>query len=225
MHDVAPVRSDRTARAWALVTVAVVAFALAVQLVLVVSGASVLVETTDPPGLATRVLRFVSYFTVQSNVLVLLTAWLLIRQPSYDGRLWRIARADAIAGITITGVVHWFFLRPLLDLHGWAYVTDKLLHVAVPLLAVAGWLMFGPRRRIGWPTLLPALVWPTAWLLYTLVMGAITNWYPYPFLDVTQHGYGSVLLASVGVAIALVAVLSFLVVLDRPLGAAREGDS
>jgi len=215
--DVAPVRSERIARAWALVTVAVVAFALAAQLVLVVSGASVLVETTDPPGLATRVLRFVSYFTVQSNVLVLLTAWLLIRRPSYDGRLWRIARADAIAGITITGVVHWFFLRPLLDLHGWAYVTDKLLHVAVPLLAVVGWLLFGPRRRIEWSTLLPALAWPTAWLLYTLVMGAITSWYPYPFLDVTKHGYGSVLLASLGVAIALVVVLSALVLLDRPL--------
>jgi uncharacterized membrane protein len=208
-----------------MLTVAVVAFALVAQLVLVATGASVLVETAEPPGLATRLLRFVSYFTVQSNALVLATTWLLVRTPSYDGRLWRIARADAVAGIAITGVVHWFFLRPLLDLQGWAYVTDKLLHVVVPLLAVAGWLMFGPRRRIGWPTLLPALVWPTAWLLYTLVMGAITSWYPYPFLDVTQHGYGSVLLASFGVAIALVAVLSFLVVLDRPLRAAEDHDS
>lgn len=217
MPDVAPVRSVRAAQVWALLTVAVVAFALVAQLVLVITGASVLVETTEPPGLATRLLRFVSYFTVQSNVLVLATCWALIRQPAYDGRLWRVARADAVAGITITGVVHWFFLRPLLDLHGWAYVTDKLLHVAVPLLAVAGWLAFGPRRRIWWPTVLPALVWPTAWLLYTLVMGAITSWYPYPFLDVTKHGYGSVLLASLGVAIALVVVLSALVALDRPL--------
>ena len=228
MPDVAPLRSGRAARGWALAVVAVVAFALVVQLVLVVTGASVLVETTEPPGLATRVLRFVGYFTVQSNVLVLATTWALVRRPSYDGRLWRIARADAVAGITITGVVHWFFLRPLLDLHGWAFVTDKLLHVAVPMLAVVGWVLFGPRRRIGWPTLLPALVWPTAWLAYTLVMGAITSWYPYPFLDVTKHGYGSVLLTSLGVAAAFVVVLAALVLLDRPLlgaGARSEDDA
>ena len=217
MSDISPVSSERAARGWALVTVLVVGFALVAQLALVVSGASVLVDTVEPPGLAARLLRFVSYFTVQSNVLVLVTTWPLIARASYNGRLWRIARADALAGIAITGVVHWFFLRPLLDLHGWAFVTDKLLHVAVPLLAVVGWLVFGPRRRLGLATVLPALLWPTAWLVYTLVMGAITSWYPYPFLDVTVHGYGTVLVTSLAVAAALVVTLSALVLLDRPL--------
>ena len=217
MPDVAPLSSQRAARAWAGATVAVVAFALVAQLVLVVTGASVLVDDAEPPGLATRLLRFVSYFTVQSNALVLATTWVLVSRPSYDGRLWRIARADAIAGIGVTGVVHWFFLRPILDLHGWAYATDKLLHVVVPLLAVAGWLMFGPRRRIGWATVLPALVWPAVWLAYTLVMGALTSWYPYPFLDVTKLGYGTVLVTSLGVAVSLVLVLSALVLLDSRL--------
>jgi len=187
--DVAPLRSQRAARAWAGATVAVVAFALVAQLVLVVTGASVLVDDAEPPGLATRLLRFVSYFTVQSNALVLATTWVLVSRPSYDGRLWRIARADAIAGIGVTGVVHWFFLRP----------------------------MFGPRRRIGWATVLPAFVWPAVWLAYTLVMGALTSWYPYPFLDVTKLGYGTVLVTSLGVAVSLVLVLSALVLLDSRL--------
>ena len=52
MPDVAPLRSGRAAQVWALLTVAVVAFALVAQLVLVITGASVLVETTEPPGLA-----------------------------------------------------------------------------------------------------------------------------------------------------------------------------
>ena len=114
--------------------------------------------------------------------------------------------------------MHWFFLRPLLDLHGWAFVTDKLLHVVVPLLAVAGWVAFGPRRRLDVADrVLPALLWPAAWLVYTLVMGAITSWYPYPFLDVGVHGYGTVLVTSLLVAVALLAVLAVLVLVDRPL--------
>lgn len=218
---VATTSGRRGAVPWHTITVAVVAFALVLQLVLVVSGASVLVEESLAPPLGTRVLRFVSYFTVQSNILVLLTTWPLVRRPEHDGRVWRVARLDAVAGITITGVVHWFFLRPLLHLEGWSWVADKLLHVAVPLLAIVGWLAFGPRRRTSWSLLLPALGWPVLWLAYTLASGAVTGWYPYPFLDVTTHGYGDVLVASAGIAVALVAVLASLISLDARLDRRR----
>ncbi len=56
----------------------------------------------------------------------------------------------------MTGLVHFVLLRPLLDLEGADYVADKLLHMAVPVLAVAGWAAFGPRpagrhARSAWP--------------------------------------------------------------------------
>jgi len=215
--DTDSVPPRRGAAPWHAVTVGVVTFALVLQLVLVVSGASVLVEDALAPPLGTRLLRFVSYFTVQSNILVMLTTWALVRRPAHDGRVWRIARLDAIAGITITGVVHWFFLRPLLHLEGWSWVADKLLHVAVPLLAVVGWLVFGPRLRTSWSLLLPALGWPVLWLAYTLAVGAVTDWYPYPFLDVTTKGYGTVLVNCAGIAVALVVVLAALIALDPRL--------
>ena len=207
----------RVAVAWHSVTFAVVTFALVLQLVLVVSGASVLVEDAFAPPLGTRILRYFSYFTVQSNILVMLTTWALVRRPQHDGRVWRVARLDAIAGITITGVVHWFFLRPLLHLEGWPWVADKLLHVAVPLLAVVGWLVFGPRLRTSWSLLLPALGWPVLWLGYTLAAGSVTDWYPYPFLDVTTKGYGTVLANCAGIAVALVVVLAALITVDPRL--------
>jgi uncharacterized membrane protein len=207
----------RAPRAWHGATFVVVTFALVLQLALVVSGASVLVEDALAPPLGTRILRYFSYFTVQSNILVMVTTAALVRRPLHDGRVWRTARLDAVAGITITGVVHWFFLRPLLDLQGWSWVADKLLHVAVPLLAVVGWLVFGPRLRTSWSLLLPALGWPVLWLSYTLAAGAITGWYPYPFLDVTAKGYGTVLVNSAGIAVALVVVLAALIALDPRL--------
>ena len=186
------------ARLWHGVTFVVGLFALVAQLVLTVQGAQVLVDESPPP-LTERLIRLLGYFTIQSNVLVAITAFTLLRWPDRGGPVWRVVRFAALVGITITGIVHWFFLRPLLDLTGWSYLCDKLLHVAVPLLAVAGWLLFGPRPRIGSRTWLLAVVWPAAWLAYTLLRGAATGFYPYPFLNVSELGIASVAVASLGI--------------------------
>ena len=208
------------ARTWHGVTALVAAVALVVQVALVISGESVLVTTGTIPTTDVRLARFASYFTVQSNVLVLVTSAGLALRPDRDGRLWRVLRLDALVGIAVTGVVHWFLLRPLLDLSGASYVTDKLLHVAVPVLAVGGWSLFGPRPRLSSALLLPALAWPVAYLAFTVVRGGVTGWYPYPFLDVGVRGGPAVLGASVGVAVLLVAVAGCLLVGERRLGPA-----
>jgi hypothetical protein len=194
------------------VTAVVAVAALALQTVLVVTGDSVLAETEVPP-LLTRLGRLVSYFTIQSNLLVAVTAVQLARDPLRDGRWWRPVRAAAIVGIAVTGLVHFVLLRPLLDLDGASWVADKMLHMVVPLLAVIGWIVAGPRPRAPWRDAVTALVWPVAWLVWTLAVGAVTGWYPYPFLDVGAKGAGSVAVTCVGVTalfLALAAVLSWL---------------
>ena len=197
------------------IVVAVVAVvALVLQTVLVVSGDSVLAEQEVPP-LLTRLGRLVSYFTIQSNLLVAVTAVQLARDPLRDGRWWRPVRAAALVGITVTGLVHFVLLRPLLDLQGASWVADKMLHMVVPLLAVVGWLVAGPRPRAPWRDALTALVWPVGWLVWTLVVGALSGWYPYPFLDVGAEGAGSVAVTCVGVTVLFLALAGVLSWLDR----------
>jgi hypothetical protein len=113
------------ARTYHGLTAVVALVALVLQLVQVAKGSVVLVDT-HPPGLVDRLLRYVAYFTIQSNVLVLLTAAQLARDPAHDGRWWRVVRTAAISGISVTGLVHWFLLRKLLDLHGADYLADRL---------------------------------------------------------------------------------------------------
>lgn len=206
--------STSAARLWHGATALVAAAGLGIQLVLVVAGASVLVQE-DPPSLGVRLVRFVSYFTVLSNVLVLITTLAAARRPDVDGRLWRVLRLDAVVGITVTGLVHWFFLRPLLHLTGWSYATDKVLHVVVPLLALVGWLAFGPRPRITLRVVLLALIYPVGWLVVTLLVGAASGWYPYPFLDVGARGAAAVAAASVAVALLIFALSALAWLLDR----------
>lgn len=190
--------------------------ALLLQLILVLSGASVLAEG-EAPALGTRLVHLVSYFTIQSNLLVVITAIPLIRSTGVDSALWRVARLAALIGITVTGIVHWFLLRPLLHLTGGSLVADKLLHLVVPLLAVVGWLLFGPRPRVTWAALRGALIWPVLWLAATLVVGSVSGWYPYPFLNVQHLGAAPVALAVLGVTLLFVALGVLIKIGDRRL--------
>jgi hypothetical protein len=202
------------ARAWHVITAVVVLVALVLQLVLVLQGGRVLDEQ-EQPGLGVRLARLVAYFTIQSNVLVAIAALVLVRDPARDGPGWRVVRLAGVVGITVTGLVHFVLLRPLLDLDGADWVADKLLHVAVPLLAVAGWAVFGPRPRVTVRVVAWALAWPVAWLAVTLVVGATTGWYPYPFLDPAEDGTIAVILSCVGVTALFLVLFALVALVDR----------
>ncbi|HET9420566.1 MAG TPA: Pr6Pr family membrane protein [Nocardioides sp.] len=76
-------------------------------------------------------------------------------------------------------------------------------------------LVAGPRGRIDRADLGPFLVVPLVWLGYTLVRGAFVDWYPYPFVDVEEHGYAVVALNSVGVTALMLALFGLASVVDR----------
>ena len=103
---------------------------------------------------------------------------MLAVRPDRDGAVFRVIRLDAVICITVTGVVHWFLLRPLPEIQnltGWAEACDVGLHIVVPLLAFLGWLAYGPRPRITAGTVWLALIFPVGWLAYTLLHGEIAQ--------------------------------------------------
>ena len=42
--------------------------------------------------------------------------------------------------------------------------------------------------------------------MYSLIRGPIAKWYPYPFMDASVHGYPTVLLTSVIIAVVLAGI-------------------
>lgn len=211
------------ARRWHVLTGLVALGALVLQTVLVVQGGRVLDEHSQP-DLPVRLGRLVSYFTIQSNLLVAITATQLARDPLRDGPGWRVLRAAAVAGILVTGIVHFVLLRPLLDLTGADYAADKLLHMVVPLLAVVGWAAYGPRPRVSVRDAGLVLVWPFAWLAWTLGVGAVSGWYPYPFLDHREDGVAAVVVSAIGVTVLFVAVLALIAWIDARAKPVPEQD-
>ena len=224
----APVgRRVRAARLWYGTIAVVVAIALVIQLVLIFTGGQDVNSGTNTAdeSIATRLVRLFSFFTIQSNLFVLGTSIALVVDVLRDGRVWRVVRFDALLGIIITGLVYETILAPLVHPEGWALVATIGFHYISPWATLIGWLIFGPRPRMTWATTALAFIWPVAWLVYTFVHGAVTGWYPYPFLDVTTIGLADSLRNScvvLGVGVVIAVVLTLLdrrmpsLVRDRP---------
>jgi hypothetical protein len=172
----------------------------------------------------TRLIDLFSFFTVLSNLLVIVSAAWLARRPDVDGRLWRVLRLDALACITLTGLVYGLLLRPGVRNEGWAVLTDAIFHYVVPVGAVLGWLAFGPRPRIDRRAVAASMVVPATWVAYTLLRGAATGRYPYDFMDVGALGYRAVLI-NVAAAAGSLLVLIGLVALGDRLPGTRPADA
>ncbi|WP_432564643.1 Pr6Pr family membrane protein [Kineococcus sp. SYSU DK003] len=186
-------------RRWHAALAAVVAASLAGQVGLTLTA-------DDTGGAARGLLQMVSFFTVQSNLLVLVAAVSLARDPSRDGAVWRVLRLSGLLGITVTGLVFGTVLAPLVQHEGIGWWTNAGFHYVAPTMALLGWLAFGPRPRVDGRTLAWTFAWPIAWIVYTFVRGAVVDWYPYPFLDASELGLG-VALRNTGVVVVLAVLL------------------
>lgn len=172
------------------------------------------------PSQAERLVRLFSYFTVQSNLLVGVVSVLLVVRPARDGAVFRVARLDALLCIAVTGIVYQTVLRGIAELSAAGQVSDLLLHLLAPLLALVAWVLVGPRPRVDAATVWWSLAFPLAWIAYTFVRGAVVGWYPYPFLDVTTLGLAPALLNTAVVAVVLVGLAWLVRVVDARLRAA-----
>jgi hypothetical protein len=169
-----------------------------------------------------RAFNTFAFFTIDSNLIVGVTALLLAWKPDRASPVFATFRLIGVVAITVTGLVYHVALARLFDLQGWDQLGNQLVHTAVPILAVLGWLMFGPRRLTSTRIALWSLAYPVAWLGFTLARGAFVHWYPYPFIDVTTIGYGGALLNCLWVSLLLLALAAGATRLDRVLGRSRE---
>ncbi|MFD8568693.1 Pr6Pr family membrane protein [Streptomyces sp. NPDC057694] len=177
-------------------------------------------------------LRVLSYFTIQSNILVaVVLALSAARAWSARPPLPPLVTGGTLLFICITGLVYHFVLAnsssgfsmtddPDHVMTGWRTVSNQLLHTVTPLAVVLDWLLLTrpgllrPRHAALW------LLYPLAYFGFALIRGAIMTpgtpaRYPYPFLDVDAHGYPGVLTNAVVFGLAFYLLALALVALDH----------
>ncbi|MEZ5093625.1 Pr6Pr family membrane protein [Nocardioides sp.] len=172
-------------------------------------------------GAAGRLFDTFSYFTIWSNVVVAVSVTLLLARPLRASLARRVLRLDGLLMITVTAIVYQLLLAPSAVITGWSRLTDPILHIVTPVVTLAVWLGWGPR---GWVTLrmVPlALVVPVLWIGWMLARGAVTDTYPYDFVNVSAHGYGSVTLTLLMILVFGLVVTAVLWAVEALLGRRR----
>ncbi len=179
-----------------------------------------ILQTTGATGYSTRKLaiNFFSYFTILSNLLVAVCLSSVLLSPrSMLGTFFSKIPVQSAIGvyIFIVGLVYNLVLRGILTLTGLNWIVDNILHVLVPVLYVLYWFVFTPKRSLQWKNILPWLIFPLFYLVYSLIRGPLAHWYPYPFLDTEKLGYGKVIVNSFFVLTAFLVVSLLLVAYNR----------
>jgi hypothetical protein len=142
--------------------------------------------------------NFFSYFTIQSNLIgVVAFGWSAVG-VGRPARGPDLLRGAATVYLTVTFVVFALLLSGT-DVDTAIPWVNSVLHGVFPIAVVLDWALVPPRSSISVRESLVWLSYPIAWVAYTMLRGPIAAWYPYPFLDPANGGYGSVAAYVVGI--------------------------
>jgi hypothetical protein len=193
-------------------------FALVLQYVLIVR------YRTDGDLIAAAI-RFSSYFTLLSNILVALAMTLPWLAP--ESRLGRFfsepsVRTAIAVYIIIVALIYHFILRQLWNPQGWQLVADTIEHEVAPALYVLDWLLFVPKAGLKFKSAFLWLGYPVAYAVYSMIHGALTEFYPYPFLDVSKLGYQHVLINMAELVVVVAGLGLLLIAIGRGLSLVEE---
>lgn len=182
-------------------------------------------QTIVSAGRGDSLVNLFSYFTIQSNVLVVVTCVLLAIRPDRGGRWFGMLRLASLTGIVVTGVVYAVLLAGNLDLTGAEWWFDKVFHYLQPVATLVGFVALRPRTRLAWSAL-GGLAFPVLWLVYTLTRARVapptfqvtetdTAPVPYAFLDVGESGAAAVVTTCVVLTLVFVALGSAAIAWSR----------
>ncbi|MDR6560154.1 MULTISPECIES: Pr6Pr family membrane protein [unclassified Arcicella] len=171
-----------------------------------------LLITNKKADISELTIRFFSYFTVLSNLLVSMSATVLLLKPNIALTnflsLPKTLTATTVY-IVIVSIIYNTILRFIWHPEGLLRVADELLHLIIPLIFFIYWLVYVKKDELQWSDFLPWLIFPFLYMIFILLSGAFSGFYPYPFFNVIQLGYLKVIINASFITLVFIMV-SFL---------------
>ncbi|MCC5991409.1 MAG: Pr6Pr family membrane protein [Rhodobacteraceae bacterium] len=145
------------------------------------------------------------FFTILTNALMAATMLWIAASGQRAAFGWM---SMLTMSMIMVGLVYHLLLAHLYNFAGLAWWTDHAFHTILPALMAWFWLTetarIPPRggRPLFW------LIWPAGYAVYALLRGALSGWYPYPFINAAELGLGALVLNVTGL-LAAFAVFAF----------------
>jgi hypothetical protein len=160
---------------------------------------------------AETTIRFFSFFTILTNSIVAVYFTAQIFNPE-NSLLTKPGTLTSITlQIVVVGLVYQTVLRPIWNPQGLQKIVDELLHSVLPVLTVIYWWFYEQKSEVKFRQIPGWLIYPLVYLIFILIRGSASDFYPYPFIDVTTLGYQAVIINSL-VMLILFAGIAFLLV-------------
>ena len=190
------------ARSGAAVIAVVTAITLATRLVLRMQQSETILAA----------LSFMTqYFTILTNTMtLLLMLWIALDRHISP----RIIKAVVIS-IVCVGLIYHALLAHLVSLSGLDLWADHGTHTVVPLLACLWWIFLAPKPGFRFGDIVLWLAWPIVYCAYILTRANFSGFYPYPFVNVPEIGWGGVMSGVAGLLLGFAVVGLILTVIGR----------
>jgi hypothetical protein len=169
--------------------------------------AGVTTQLVISAGLGFDLVSFFSYFTILSNlfgsVVFIVGAVRLIRRVP-PTRTDDAIRGASVVYLAFVGIVFGALLQDV-DLGALQPWINVVHHMIMPAAVVLDWIIWPPRSRLSVRAALAWMIFPAAYVIYSLVRGAATGFYAYPFFNPDANGgYGGVALYCVALIVVFV---------------------
>ena len=168
--------------------------------------------------------EYFAYFTVDSSLIAAVAlavsgvwAWL----GREETRLLHIVRLSVVASATIVAVVYNALLRGSANLpadgdYVWPVLPNEILHVWAAIFMLIDWMLSSRRINLRIRAIFWVLLFPLAWLVYSIIRGLATDWWPYWFINPNEPaGIVGMLTYIVGIMLFLLTVAIGLLGLQR----------
>ncbi|KAF2507046.1 hypothetical protein EYY60_21295 [Flavobacterium zhairuonense] len=163
-------------------------------------------------------IRFFSFFTILTNSIVFLWSGMFLFGGKSNIKSF-LSKCTTITAITvyimIVGIVFNVLLRSIAHLEGQHRIVSEIFHSVVPTLFFIYWLFVVPSEKISFKVVLPWLIYPIVYIIYTLLHGISTDFYPYPFVDITKIGFEKAILNGFFVLVAFVILSCILIFISN----------
>ncbi len=140
--------------------------------------------------------EYFAYFTIQSSLIAALALILAGRsaiQAKAETRALTLVRLSAVTSAVVVAIVYNLLLRDSAPLpadigYDWPVPPNEILHVWGPVLILVDWLLASAPVQLKIKSIFWVLVFPLAWLIFSVIRGLATSWWPYWFIDPTGPG-------------------------------------
>jgi hypothetical protein len=155
-----------------------------------------------------RPTEYFSYFTITSCLLtavVLTLSAIQLTRGQAETKLLSLTRLTTAVSMVIVGVMYNALLRggapdPRDVGYDWPVLPNEIMHTYVPMLIFIEWLFTRTTIALKINQAFWVLVYPLAWLAFSIIRGIITGWWPYWFID-PQYGIGTQLTWIVAISV------------------------